>query len=216
MHTPSLRHLEIFKILMKTRNLTETARLMHVTQPAVSQALREFEAQLGMELFYRGRGQIRPTNEAGVLLPDVERILSFVDSLKSRPMDLQDALGGQIRVAATPTLSIHSMPPVIDRMLLDRPRLRIALQSLATPELMEQVRSEAVELGFTFGPVIDVGVTIQPLFETCLACLMKADHPLAERKRIGAADIEGQRLVILSAQSPRSEEHTSELQSLMR
>src|SRR3546814_16998494 len=117
-------------------------------------------------------------------------------------MGLQGALGVQIRVASTPTLSIHSMPPVIDRMLLDRPRLRIALQSLATPELMEKVRSEAVELGFTFGPVIDVGVTIQPLFETCLACRMKAYHPLAERKRCGAAYTGGQRLVLLSAQSP--------------
>ena len=48
MYTPSLRHLEIFKLIMKTRNLTETARLMHVTQPAVSQALREFEGQLGL------------------------------------------------------------------------------------------------------------------------------------------------------------------------
>jgi DNA-binding transcriptional LysR family regulator len=187
---------------MKTRNLTEAARLMYVTQPAVSQALREFETQLGMELFYRGRGQIRPTNEAEILLPDVERVLSHVDSLKSRAMDLQDALGGQIKVAATPILSIYSMPPVVNRMLLDRPRLRIAMQSLATPELMEHVRSEAVELGFTFGPVIDVGVTITPLFETRLVCLMQANHPLAARKRIHTSDTDGERLVVLSAQSP--------------
>src|SRR3546814_17828089 len=116
-------------------------------------------------------------------------------------MGLQGALGVQIRVASTPTLSIHSMPPVIDRMLLDRPRLRIALQSLATPELLEQVRPEAVELGFTFGPVIDVGVTIQPLFEPCLACLMTADAPLAKSKGNGAAGIAVHRHFILPAQS---------------
>jgi len=202
MYTPNLRHLEVFKTLMKTRNLTETARLMHVTQPAVSQTLREFEAQLGIELFRRGGGRIRPTEEALALLPDVERLFTQVGLFKSRAGELRDTLGGQINIAATPVHSLHLMPTIIGRMLRDRPRLHVSLRSLSTLELVQLVKSEVVEIGFTFGPIVEVGLSVEPIFESSLSCFMKHDHPLASCKRVTAEDLEGHRLVILSAATP--------------
>jgi len=202
MYTPSLRHLEIFKLLMKTRNLTETARLMHVTQPAVSQALREFEGQLGLELFRRGGGRIRPTEEALALLPDVERLFTQVGLLKFRAGELRDTLGGQISIAATPVHSLYSMPKIIERMLNDRPRLRVSLRSLPTQDVVQLVKSEAVEIGFTFGPIIEVGLSVEPIFESSLSCFIRSDHPLRARKRITVNDLDGQRLVVLSAATP--------------
>ena len=201
-YTPNLRHLEIFHLLMKTRNLTETARLMHVTQPAVSQALRDFEAQLGLKLFNRGGGRIRPTQAALTILPDIERLFSHVGTLKFRVAELQDSLGGQISIAASPILSVHSMPGVISEMLAERPRLNVSLQSMATTELVELVRSETVDLGFTFGPIIEIGVAVEPLFETRLSCVLARDHPLASREAIGIDDLNEHRLVVLSPSSP--------------
>lgn len=202
MHTPNLRHLEIFQILMKTRSLTETARLMHVTQPAVSQALRDLEGQLGIELFSRGGGRIRPTNEAIVLLPEVERLFSQVGSLTFRATELRDTLGGQLNIAAIPVLAVTALPAMIAGMLQERPRLRMSLQSVTTSEVLALVKSEIVELGFTFGPVAEAGIGMEPLFETRLTCLMPRGHPLAAKSEILASDLRGQSLVTLSASTP--------------
>lgn len=202
MHTPNLRHLEIFLLLMKTRSLTETARLMYVTQPAVSQALRDLEGQLGLELFYRGGGRIRPTNEAMVLLPEVERLFSQVGSFSFRANELRDSLGGKINIATVPVLSGISLPLMIRRMLDIRPRLNIAFQAVTTSEVLDLVKSEIVELGFVFGPISESGIGMEPLLETRFACIMERNHPLASREKISAADLKEEKLIVLSPTTP--------------
>ena len=202
MYTPNLRQLEVFLLLMKTRSLTETARLMYVTQPSVSQTLRELENQIGIELFYRRSGRIRPTEEAMILLPEVERLFSQVGSFAFRANELRDTLGGKIAVACVPVLSGRSLPLSIERMLKVRPRLNITLQSVTTSEVLQLVKSETVELGFVFGPITEGGIGIEPILETQFAYMIPRDHPLASRERLTAADLKGQQLIVLSPMTP--------------
>ncbi|MDB5552463.1 MAG: LysR family transcriptional regulator, partial [Rhizobium sp.] len=67
----NLRHLEVFRLVMRTVNITETARILRISQPAISQTLRNLEQDLGIELFNRGGRRLTPTNEALALLPEV-------------------------------------------------------------------------------------------------------------------------------------------------
>src|SRR4051812_49642096 len=70
----NLKHVEVFHAIMRTGSVTAAARLLHVTQPAVSAMLKHFENRLQMKLFERAGGRLVPTPEAQALLPDVAGI----------------------------------------------------------------------------------------------------------------------------------------------
>ena len=202
MAQPNFRQLEMFQLLMKTRSLTETARLLRVSQPAVSQSLRDLEAQLGLTLFTRGGGRIRPTDEAIQVQADVERVLALMNALSFRAAELKDALAGQITVAAIPIISAHLAPRAIAAFKIERPRARFVLRSLNTIEVVQQVKQQQADLGFAFAPVDEMMAGAEPLFETALVCIMPSDHRLASSSRVQAADLEGENVIALTPEVP--------------
>ena len=66
-----LRHIEVFNAVMQTGSVSAAARLINITQPAVSRTLQHAELQLGFALFQRARGRLTPTNEALALFPHI-------------------------------------------------------------------------------------------------------------------------------------------------
>ena len=68
-----LRHIEVFNAIMLTGSVSAAARLINITQPAVSRTLQHAELQLGFPLFQRAKGRLTPTTEALTLYPHIER-----------------------------------------------------------------------------------------------------------------------------------------------
>ena len=74
-----LRHIEVFNAVMQTGSVSAAARLINITQPAVSRTLQHAELQLGFALFQRARGRLTPTNEALALFPHIEKLFEQLD-----------------------------------------------------------------------------------------------------------------------------------------
>ena len=77
-----LKHIEVFNAIMLTGTASAAARLLHVTQPAVTQALQHAELQLGYALFTRQRNRLVPTHEGQALYPEVQRLMSQLESVR--------------------------------------------------------------------------------------------------------------------------------------
>ena len=84
----SLRHIEVFYAIMRAGTITEAARILNVSQPAVSVALKHFESRIGMRLFDRAGGRLKPTPEAKALLPDVAEIFGRLSAVERFSQDL--------------------------------------------------------------------------------------------------------------------------------
>ena len=77
-----LKHVEVFHAVMLTGSVSGAARILHVTQPAVTQTLRHAELQLGYALFTRQRNRIVPTSEAVALYPEVQQLMVMLESVR--------------------------------------------------------------------------------------------------------------------------------------
>jgi DNA-binding transcriptional LysR family regulator len=183
--TPSLRALELFATLMRTRSLIMTARCIGISQPAASLALKELEAQTGFPLFTRERQRMVPTAEATSLLAEVERLLAQADMVHRQIEALQAGSVRAMRVAFILSVSGTLLPTVISGFQRVQPgvNIRIEVQPYAAG-VLELVRHEAVELGFINLPEAGGDQSAEPLLTTYLACLMSPDHPLAARKSV--------------------------------
>src|SRR5690606_9869042 len=75
--------------------------------------------------------------------------------------------------------------------LQDRPGVRVALQSLTSPQVVDRVASREVELGIAYEPVVHTEVETEVLLNSCVACVMREDHPLAHHKAVNVKDLQG-------------------------
>ena len=94
----NLRQVEVFYAVMRAGSVTEAARVLNVTQPAVSAALKQFEARLKMKLFDRVGGRLQPTPEARALLPDVAEIFGRLCAVERFSQDLAQVSNGGLRL----------------------------------------------------------------------------------------------------------------------
>jgi DNA-binding transcriptional LysR family regulator len=181
---PSLRVLELFATLMRTRSLTMTARCIGISQPAASLALKELEAQTGFRLFTRERQRMVPTAEAKSLLVEVEQLLAQADVVHRQIEALQASSVGAMRVASILSVSGTLLPSVISGFQRVQPGISIRIEVQPYAGVLELVRHEAVELGFINLPEEGAEQSAEPLLTTSLSCLMSPDHPLATRKSV--------------------------------
>lgn len=198
----SFRQLELFRLIMRTRNVTETARLLRISQPSASQSLRDLEEAMGLELFNRSGGRLQPTAEAVALLPTVERLFSQQFLLEGQVAELRDAQAGNLRIGTLPTATGWLVPNAINRFRKERPKVRLTLLCMDTPATGQAVRREDIDLGIVYGPLDDAAIGSEPLFQTQMICIMRPDHPLAAYETVDAAAVAAHRPIILHTSVP--------------
>jgi DNA-binding transcriptional LysR family regulator len=198
----SLRQLEVFRLLMRVRNVTDTARVLRISQPAVSAGIKELEAQFGIPLFLRSGGRLRPTPEAGLLLPEVERLFLQLSALHSRAREFVDAQAGSLSITGIPTLMGQLLPRAVARFKAERPRTHIELVGHPTSEVTSRIMQETMDVGFAYLPIHEPGVAIEPLFKTELVCLMHPNHRLADRPSLDAQDLADETLLTQMSYTP--------------
>ena len=124
-----------FLALCETRNYTEAAKRLHVTQPAVTQHIQYLENAYGTKLFlYQGRS-LRLT-EAGKRLREFALSVAADDARIREQMTLTAEETAPLRFGATLTIGEYTMPGILKRALEEQPRLKISMQVKNTQELL--------------------------------------------------------------------------------
>ena len=195
----NLRHLEVFHAIMRTGSVTAAAAELNVSQPAISAVLKHTEQRLRFKLFERLSGRLHPTPEATALLPDVNEIFGRVDTLGRLVQNMRDGHAGRLVVATSPTLVNALLPRAVAQFRARRPAVTLAIRSLPTPQVVEQVARREVDLGLVYGPVDDAGVEVHPLVISEIACVVPRGHVLAVRNHVSAQDLAGESVISLGA-----------------
>jgi DNA-binding transcriptional LysR family regulator len=185
----TLRHIEVFHAIMQTGSVTGAARLLNVSQPAVSSVLKHCEARAGIKLFERAGGRLRPTPEAVALFPDVSAIYGRLDAMSRLMQDLAGGRLGSVSLAAAFPIANGYLAKAVASFLQERPGIRVALQSLTSPQVIDRVASREVELGIAYEPVINAEVETEHLVRSAVACVMRDDHPLARHQEIEVGEL---------------------------
>ncbi|WP_083228809.1 LysR family transcriptional regulator [Bordetella sp. H567] len=185
----TLRHIEVFHAIMQTGSVTGAARLLNVSQPAVSSVLKHCEARARIKLFERAGGRLRPTPEARALFPDASAIYGRLDAMSRLMQDLAGGRLGSVSLAASFPIANGYLAKAVATFLQERPGIQVALQSLTSPQVIDRVASREVEIGIAYGPVINAEVETEHLVRSAVACVMRDDHPLARLEEIEVGEL---------------------------
>lgn len=197
--TVNLRQLEVFHAVMQAGSVTGAARYLNVTQPAVSNVLKHTELQLKFKLFERIGGRLQPTPEATDLLPDLNEIFGRIGTLNRLVQEMRDGRSGRLVIATSPTLVNAFLPRAVALFRQRSAGVRLTIQSLPTPLVVERVARREVDMGLVYAPVTDGGIESEDLVVTELACVVPRKHPLARKRLIDAQDLEGHSVISLGS-----------------
>lgn len=147
-----LRHIEVLFAIRKTGSISGAAAALCISQPAASKILKHAEQRLGFPLFKRARGRIHPTEEAEVLLADIERVFSALERTRDTARILRERLDRRMRVVCVPSLGFSVLPRAVQAFRKLRPRTEIEIGARHTPEMVNALLSQEFDLGLNFGP----------------------------------------------------------------
>lgn len=200
--SPKLRELLALRTLLRTGSASETARVLGVSQPAISKSLRQLETSLGFTLFDRTGGRLRLTPEAELLIPAVDNVLTSVSALSAAGQSIRDERIGQVTVGALPTLAHVFLPAAIQAVTQRHPRMRISLQILPTRQIIDAVTRGALDLGLVHDLSDEPLLRTEDLGASAMCAVVPRGHPLHDAREIRARDLRGLPLVSFAEQSP--------------
>jgi DNA-binding transcriptional LysR family regulator len=185
----NLRQMEVFRAIMETGSVTGAARLLNVSQPAVTALLRHTEDQLRFQLFQRVKGRLEPTQEAQALRAEVEQVFDRVEVVQRVIVGLQESRLGALNIVAITAIGNTLLPAAIGRFCQQRPEARIRFQMRSRQEVVERIASGAADLGFGFLTPAFHGVERLEIARAGLMVILPPGHKLAARRTVSPADL---------------------------
>ena len=172
-------------------NLTETAKALFTSQPGISKAILELEAELGIDIFARHGKRLRRITEPGQqVLKSIEVIMREVGNLKriGEEFSMQDA--GTLSIATTHSQARYFLPAPVAQLRKRFPKVNISLHQGSPEQVARMVRDEVADLGLATESLADVDDLLSlPCYEWRHVVVMPAGHPLAQVERISLEDL---------------------------
>src|ERR671912_1161816 len=158
-----LRQLEIVRTVADKGSFTAASRLLNVSQSAVSRQVLLLEEELGEPLFLRLGRKVRLTS-AGVALLDLSRrVLADVRDTTASIVEQQQNLAGTLHLGGGMTVCLHVFPALLKEFRRRQPRIDVTLTTGATSQLLERIRSGAIDVGLLTLPVPGSDLTQVPV-----------------------------------------------------
>jgi LysR family cys regulon transcriptional activator len=172
-------------------NLTETAKALFTSQPGISKAILELEAELGVDIFARHGKRLRRITEPGrEVLKSIEVIMREVGNLKriGEEFSMQDA--GTLSIATTHSQARYFLPDPVAQLRKRFPKVNISLHQGSPEQVARMVIEEVADLGLATESLIDRDELVSlPCYEWRHVVVMPAGHPLAQVERISLEDL---------------------------
>jgi DNA-binding transcriptional LysR family regulator len=191
-----LRHLEVVRAVAEKGSFTAAARVLNVSQSAVSRQVLLLEDEIGEPLFLRLGRKVRLTTAGQALLDLSRRVLADVQETTSSLRDQQHSPAGTLHLAGGMTVCLHVFPQLLKEFRRRQPRIDVKLITGATAQLLERLRSGALDVGLLTLPVEGADLTQVPVMREELLLVMQPTHKLARKRQIRPADLVNQSWVL--------------------
>lgn len=195
------RQLLAFCTLVQTGSFTETARILNLTQSAISHSIKNLETDLRCQLVTRTGLKINITEDGNDLYKDAQNILNQMQGAHSRIQDRANWGRGKLRIGASTTACQYILPIVLREFNECFPDCILSIAPADTPELLEMVRCHELDLAIIVDPSDVNDVAIRPLFKDELILVSSPIHDFAQKGTSKMSKIAQERLVLYNKTS---------------
>jgi len=185
----SLSSLRSFLAVARNRGISRALGELHLTQPAVSRQIKSLEESLGTELFLR-KGRFLKLTEAGYILEHyAAKVFQLLTKAQEEIDGLKGLIRGHLRISAATTVGIYMIPDILGTFKAEYPGIEISLNISNKEEVLRQVKTGGVDLGFAGPPIPFPDFASHAFMEDGMVLIVSPQHPFAARDNIKAEDL---------------------------
>ncbi len=190
----SLRQLRLFIAVAETGSFTAAAKLMHVTQPAVSMQVHELESMIG-EVLLDGRRGFRLTPAGEILLRHAREVITSLELAEVELKAMKGVASGTVSVGAVTTAE-YFVPRLLAAFGEAFPDIRFRLTVRNRSGMADLLRDRGVDVAIMGAPPTGLALRRVPFAPDPMSFVVPPSHPLAGRKSVPPSALAGERLLL--------------------
>jgi DNA-binding transcriptional LysR family regulator len=184
--------LSVFQAVAEHLSFTKAARLLHISQPAVTQHIKMLEEEVGQSVFLRGTNGIALTGTGALLLQHARQVLRLDEEVLQRIRGKKGIIKGRIIIGATTTIGQYLLPEWLVQSRRLWPELQLTVKGGNTEEIVEAALDRKLDLGLVEGRCQRVGLQAECFLNDEIICVASARHPLTRGQPLSAAILKRQ------------------------
>ena len=174
-----LRHLRYFVAVAEELHFGKAAKRLCITQQPLSRQIKDLEAELGVELFYRTKRTVRLTEVGELFLVETKKILQQADYAVELVKQASQGKIGRITVGFTGSALNMVLPAAVRQFKQLYPQVELTLKRMQTPEQVEALHDGQIDLGLLHPSINDDGLILETIYREQLVVALPDNHPLA-------------------------------------
>lgn len=195
-----LRHLRYYVAVAEERHFGRAAARLHMAQPPLSQAIRQLETELGVELLHRTTRRVDLTDAGRAYLDRARAILAEVDEAAHLARRVAEGVVGRLAIGCVGSATYSLLPTLSRHLSAELPGIDFSFRGeMLGPDQVEALRSGTIDVAMLRPPAADPSLVAHLLRRDRLVVALPSDHVLAGRRRVRAADLAGTDLIVHSA-----------------
>jgi DNA-binding transcriptional LysR family regulator len=195
-----LRQLRHFVAVVECGNLSQAARKVHISQPALTRSIKALEDLLRARLLDRKPRGVVPTATGEVFYQHAKLILNECRRAKEDVSGVEAGAVGQVNIGIAAMFAAFIIDEAVANVTEHFPKLHVSVTEGFYEDLIAQLRDGHLDAIFTNFPVASVesDLALEPLWTVTAVTLVAARHPLARKRKIAAADVADAKWVVVN------------------
>lgn len=189
----TIRHLRIFVAVAKEGKMGLAAKTLFISQPSVSQAIKEIEDYYGIKLFERLSKKLYMTETGERFLQYARPIIESFDEMEMNLRNVSEKVN--LRIGATITAGSYLLDPVITLFEKENPEVKVKVVVNNTHVLQEMLLNSQLDIGIIEGKVTTPDLIKQSVCNDPLVIAVGKDHPFYHKGTLKIQELEGQYLI---------------------
>lgn len=190
------RKLRVFYEVATKLNMTEVANQLFISQPAISQTIRELENDFGIQFFDRIGKKLYLTHEGDVFLTYARRILNLYDDCFKTLKETNELKNGKLRIGASTTIGIYILPEIIGKFYKEHKDIEVSIVIENTKIIADMILKNQLDFAFVEGPVFTEEIIKEFFCNDELVFITPPHHPWAACDEIELKQIENSKIIM--------------------
>jgi DNA-binding transcriptional LysR family regulator len=190
-----LSNLRVFLAAAEEKNFSRAAKLLHMSQSAVSQNIQAMERAYGMELFVRGGRSVELSEAGQTILPMVREVLLSARLLEDGLQDINNQIGGDLLIGCSTSAGRYLLPILLSEFQRDYPAVHPRVKVISRDSVVERLINRTIPIGVASRQVEHRDIESVPLFEDRIVLIVHSDHPWTNYGHALPSDLTDQPLV---------------------
>ncbi len=195
----NIRQLEYFLEVARQESFSKAATILHVSQPSISEMIKNLEEELGSPLLYRGAKRLELTDAGQLVQEQAQQIVAQFNNLSGNLKDLHLLHKGKIRIGIPSITASTIFPRVLGEFKQHYPKIELQLHEFGSKKVRQGVNEGTLDIGIVCTlPDRSESFEVFPFVEDPLRVIVHPEHPIASAPSVDFSDLRHEGFVLYS------------------